>query len=119
MAPGGYRPFGPIGKEPVDMRRYRRRDVLAAGAALALGLGSAPGRTRGADVPPDLILTNGRFTTLDRTNPSPEAVAIAGSQRCGRIRAVRHSLIVNDNTCCSVGAPPRARHGLLRTAMLA
>ena len=25
----------------------------------------------------DLILVNGRFTTLDRTNPAPEAVAIA------------------------------------------
>lgn len=28
----------------------------------------------------DLILVNGRFTTLDRRNPAPEAVAIAGSR---------------------------------------
>ncbi|MGE0162242.1 MAG: amidohydrolase [Dongiaceae bacterium] len=35
-------------------------------------------------MPPDLILTNGRFTTLDRANPNPEAVAIAG----GRFSAV-------------------------------
>jgi predicted amidohydrolase YtcJ len=33
---------------------------------------------------PDLILTNGRFTTLDRGNPNPEAVAITG----GRFSAV-------------------------------
>lgn len=28
---------------------------------------------------PDIILTNGRFTTLDRSNPAPEAVAITGN----------------------------------------
>jgi predicted amidohydrolase YtcJ len=33
---------------------------------------------------PEIILTNGRFTTLDRGNPNPEAVAIAG----GRFTAV-------------------------------
>jgi predicted amidohydrolase YtcJ len=33
---------------------------------------------------PDLILTNGRFSTLDRANPDPEAVAI----RAGRFSAV-------------------------------
>ena len=33
---------------------------------------------------PDLILTNGRFTTLDRANPNPQAVAIAN----GRFSAV-------------------------------
>ncbi|WP_424812995.1 amidohydrolase [Roseococcus sp. YIM B11640] len=33
---------------------------------------------------PDLILTNGRFTTLDRANPQPEVVAITG----GRFSAV-------------------------------
>ncbi|KAA2235482.1 amidohydrolase [Salinarimonas soli] len=33
---------------------------------------------------PDLILTNGRFTTLDRANPDPEAVAITD----GRFSAV-------------------------------
>ncbi len=29
-------------------------------------------------VAPDLILTNGRITTLDRQNPSAEAVAVTG-----------------------------------------
>lgn len=33
---------------------------------------------------PDLILSNGRFTTMDRSNPNPEAVAITG----GRFSAV-------------------------------
>ncbi len=33
---------------------------------------------------PDLILTNGRFTTMDRSNPNPEAVAITA----GRFSAV-------------------------------
>jgi predicted amidohydrolase YtcJ len=27
----------------------------------------------------DLILVNGRFTTLDRGNPAPQAVAVAAS----------------------------------------
>ncbi|NKE46223.1 amidohydrolase [Roseomonas frigidaquae] len=31
----------------------------------------------------DLILVNGRFTTLDRANPAPEAVAIAGGRFAG------------------------------------
>lgn len=29
---------------------------------------------------PDLILTNGRFTTLDPTHPDPQAVAISGGR---------------------------------------
>jgi predicted amidohydrolase YtcJ len=33
-----------------------------------------------ATVKPDLILTNGRFATLDRSNPEAEAVAIAGGK---------------------------------------
>ncbi|UFN48473.1 amidohydrolase [Roseomonas sp. OT10] len=37
-----------------------------------------------ADAAPEMILHNGRITTLDRANPSPEAVAIAG----GRFSAV-------------------------------
>ncbi|WP_149535445.1 amidohydrolase [Siccirubricoccus phaeus] len=31
----------------------------------------------------ELLLTNGRFTTLDRANPAPEAVAIAGGRILG------------------------------------
>lgn len=37
-----------------------------------------------AQAAPDIILTNGRFTTLDRANPNPEAVAITA----GRFSAV-------------------------------
>ncbi|PZW46671.1 hypothetical protein C8P66_109169 [Humitalea rosea] len=33
-----------------------------------------------AQTHPDLILTNGRFTTLDRANPNPEAVAVGGGR---------------------------------------
>jgi predicted amidohydrolase YtcJ len=33
---------------------------------------------------PDLVLINGQFTTLDRANPSPEAVAVTA----GRFSAV-------------------------------
>ncbi|MCG5078156.1 amidohydrolase family protein, partial [Paraburkholderia tagetis] len=32
------------------------------------------------DTPPDLILHNGRFTTLDRSNPNATAVAVAGGR---------------------------------------
>ena len=68
------------------MNRFRRRDMLATGAAaLALGLqgcGSTAteGTAEGIAMHPDLILINGRFTTLDRANPSPEAVAITGGK---------------------------------------
>ena len=34
-------------------------------------------------MPPDLILINGRFTTLDRENPAPQSVAIAGGRFAG------------------------------------
>jgi predicted amidohydrolase YtcJ len=34
-------------------------------------------------MPPDLILTNGRFTTLDPAAPAPEAVAITGGRFSG------------------------------------
>ncbi len=65
------------------MIRPTRREI-AAGAA-ALGLSSVV-RSPAASQPaaPDLVLTNGRFTTLDRSNPNPEAVAI----RDGRFSAV-------------------------------
>jgi hypothetical protein len=66
------------------MRSYRRREFLASAAATALGFGAVAARALGAPVPPDLILVNSRFTTLDRAMPNPEAVAIAG----GRFSAV-------------------------------
>ena len=66
------------------MRRFRRRDILATTTALALGLKTGAIHAQGTPMHPHLILVNGRFTTLDRANPNPEAVAIAG----GRFRAV-------------------------------
>ena len=58
------------------MKRYYRRDILGSGAALALGLNLSAPRAQGASMSPDLILLNGKFSTLDRAQPNPEAVAI-------------------------------------------
>jgi hypothetical protein len=62
---------------------FTRRETAAGAAALGL---AAAFRSPAMAQPtaPDLILTNGRFTTLDRANPNPEAIAIAG----GRFSAV-------------------------------
>jgi hypothetical protein len=62
------------------MRGFRRRDILASTAAIAIGLNTRSARAQGAAMHPDLILTNGRFTTLDRAQPDPEAVAITGGK---------------------------------------
>lgn len=59
------------------------RRATAAGAA-SLGIASLIRSPAMAQTAPDIILTNGRFTTLDRANPAPEAVAISG----GRFSAV-------------------------------
>ena len=65
-----------------------RRTLLKSVAAAALvgaGAGTVFRRAEGAAMTEaDLILTNGRITTLDRANPEVEALAIAG----GRILAV-------------------------------
>ncbi|MEJ1158888.1 amidohydrolase [Prosthecomicrobium sp. N25] len=67
-----------------------RRQAAAGGAAGALsalfGLPTAAQTTNpgGSAVPADRILVNGRFSTLDRANPAPDAVAIAD----GRFLAV-------------------------------
>jgi predicted amidohydrolase YtcJ len=65
------------------MNSTRRTFVKSAAAAAAL----AGGRLGQAEEPtmtsPDLILTNGRITTLDRTRPEVEAVAVVA----GRISA--------------------------------
>ncbi|WP_410492136.1 amidohydrolase [Bosea sp. 685] len=58
----------------------------AAGALSALPSGSATAQTSGSGASSmiaDLILVNGRFTTLDQTNPNPQAVAIAGGRFIG------------------------------------
>jgi predicted amidohydrolase YtcJ len=55
-----------------------RRDVITGAATLGLTAvmrSPAMGQTTAA---PDLILINGKFTTLDRSNPNPQAVAITG-----------------------------------------
>ena len=60
----------------------RRRDVLQAigGAAIWPLASATPSSKESPVVHPDLILTNGRFTTLDRANPNPQAVAITNGQ---------------------------------------
>jgi predicted amidohydrolase YtcJ len=60
------------------------RRTFSAGAA-ALGLSPLAGSPAlSALTSPDVILINGRFTTLDRSMPNPEVVAITG----GRFSAV-------------------------------
>jgi predicted amidohydrolase YtcJ len=61
---------------------WNRRHVIVSGAALASWAltGAASGaqrRLRESPMTADLILINGRFSTLDRANPSADAVAIA------------------------------------------
>jgi len=58
----------------------QRRDFLAAGAALGLSalVGPVFAQTRGEA--PDLILHNGRVSTMDRTRGEVQAVAIGGGQ---------------------------------------
>ncbi|MGE3772562.1 MAG: amidohydrolase [Gammaproteobacteria bacterium] len=59
---------------PMSRRRFH------AGAA-ALGLAAAVGRDpRGAEARPELILRNGRFSTLDPQRPEPAAVAVANGR---------------------------------------
>jgi len=61
------------------MSPTRRRAIFGAAAGALSGLiGSAAAQSQGFHpMTADLILVNGRFTTLDRGNPAPEAVAIA------------------------------------------
>jgi predicted amidohydrolase YtcJ len=60
------------------------RRTLAGGlAALGFAL-SSRSPAMAADAAPDMILHNGRITTLDRANPAPEAVAVTA----GRFSAV-------------------------------
>ena len=65
------------------MATDRRSVIEGLGlAALAAGLGGARNPMQAAA--PDLILHNGRLTTLDRSNPNADAVAITN----GRFSAV-------------------------------
>ncbi|CAN7661282.1 amidohydrolase [Bosea sp. LjRoot9] len=70
------------------MTPTRRQAAIggAAGALSALFGGSATAQTSGSGASTmiaDLILVNGRFTTLDQTNPNPQAVAIADGRFIG------------------------------------
>lgn len=66
-----------------------RRQATLGGAAGTLSALLGPhaaaqtSMTGPAAMTADLILVNGRFSTLDRTNPNPEAVAIAGGRFLG------------------------------------
>ncbi|WP_442503784.1 amidohydrolase [Marinivivus vitaminiproducens] len=72
------------------MTHPTRRQVTVGGAAAAVStfVGRHAFAQSSTEEPhsmtPDLILVNGRFTTLDPANPDPDAVAIAA----GRIQAV-------------------------------
>src|SRR5882672_8996838 len=65
--------------------KSNRRTWLTGFAALASGLGlrSGSAEAQSATTAPDLILFNGKITTLDRQNPEAQAVAI----RDGRFMA--------------------------------
>ena len=70
------------------MTPTRRPTTLGgvAGAFSALLGSAASAQTSGQgarSVPVELILTNGRFSTLDRTNPNPRAVAIGEGRFVG------------------------------------
>lgn len=58
---------------------FSRRRLIQGGAAVAGGLALAPAnRAFGRGGAPELILTNGRFVTLDPSKPEVRAVAISG-----------------------------------------
>src|SRR5258705_11469314 len=58
--------------------KSNRRTWLTGFAALASGLGlrSGSAEAQSATTAPELILHNGKITTLDRQNPEAQAVAI-------------------------------------------
>ncbi|MEN3952893.1 amidohydrolase [Iodidimonas sp. SYSU 1G8] len=82
--------------------RLTRRQTLAGASALGLAaaLGPSFSQTGNALMPDrDLILVNGKFTTLDRANPRADAVAV----RAGRF------LAVGDEKSVRAAAAPDAR----------
>jgi predicted amidohydrolase YtcJ len=56
------------------------RRVFNTGAVATGLITSLEGAAMGTAIHPDIILTNARFSTLDRAVPSPEAVAISGAR---------------------------------------
>ncbi len=61
------------------MRRLSRRRAAAGLAAVGVPALAMEDSMSQSTVP-DIILINGRFTTLDRTNPQPQAVAITANR---------------------------------------
>jgi predicted amidohydrolase YtcJ len=66
-------------------RRVGRRDVVGGAAALAAGAAMSAGgheaaAQRAGGAAPELILHNGRITTLDRGRPGAQALAIRGGE---------------------------------------
>lgn len=61
------------------MTNPTRRTIAGSLAALGLAF-SSRSPAMAANAAPDLILHNGRITTLDRANPEPQAVAITASR---------------------------------------
>jgi len=61
------------------MIRPDRRTTLKGLGAAALAAVPATDRSQSMTSHPDLILHGGRFTTLDRSNPNAEAVAVTGA----------------------------------------
>jgi len=66
-----------------------RREFAAGGAISAVSaLFGAPAAAQGADpgtnhMPANIVLVNGRFSTLDESNPNPQAVAIGDGRFVG------------------------------------
>jgi hypothetical protein len=70
------RSLGKKGK--IMIFRPDRRSVLAGLGAFAVGFRETP--AQGQDGTVDLILFNGRVTTLDRQSPQAQAIAIRGDR---------------------------------------
>ncbi|WP_235031563.1 amidohydrolase family protein, partial [Geminicoccus flavidas] len=70
------------------MNPTRRQTALGSAAStisalLGLAPATRPSASEASTMPADLILVNGRFTTLDRSNPDPQAVAIGQGRFIG------------------------------------
>src|SRR5215510_6571809 len=58
----------------------RRKVLVGLGAAAVLGSQRQLGRAQTPNGSPDLVLFNGKISTLDRQNPSATAVAISNGR---------------------------------------
>lgn len=102
----------------MKMTRRQLGAVAAASAASTLFGGRANSQAdNGTPVHADAILVNGRFTTLDRSNPNPEAVAIQAGKfvAVGSEQEVR--ALAGPNTTVIDLAGRRAIPGLIDSHM--